>query len=74
MLERIYCLFHKSLLILLIAKVLNEGFLHNLCPCFDIVFVQLGVIARTRSNFVEITDVAECYLIITHVRKKEAKK
>ena len=59
---------------MLIAKVLNEGFLRNLCPCFDIVFVQLAVIARTRSNFVEITAVAECYLITTHVKKKEAKK
>ena len=73
MLERIYCLFHKSLLILLIAKVLNEGFLHNLCPCFDIVFAQLGIIAKTRNNFAEITAVAEYYLIITR-EKKESKK
>ena len=33
---------------------LAERFLHNLCPCFDVVFVQLGVITRTRNNFVEI--------------------
>ena len=36
---------------------------------FDIVFVQLGVIARTRNNFVEIAAVAERYLIIIHVKK-----
>ena len=37
-------------------------------------FVQLGVIARTRNNFVEIKAVTEGYLIITHVKNKESKK
>ena len=52
------------------TKVLNEGFLHNLCLCFDIVFAQLGVIAKTSNNFAEITTAAECYLIITHEKKR----
>ena len=51
-----------------------EGFLYNLCPCFHIVFAQLGVIPRTRNKFVEIVAVAERYLIITHVKNKESKK
>ena len=53
-------------------KILNEGFLCNICPCFDIVFAQLGVITRARNNFAEIAAVAERYLIITHVENKEA--
>ena len=52
---------------MLIANALNEGFLHNLCPCFDIMFAQLGVIARTRN---EITAATECYLVITHIKKR----
>ena len=58
-----------------IAKVLTEGLLHNIGPCFDIVFAQLKVIPRTRNKFVEIVAVAERYLIITHVKKnKESRK
>ena len=53
---------------------LVEGFLHNLCPCFDIVFAQVGVIPKTRNNSVEIVAVAERYLVITHVQNKESKK
>ena len=41
---------------------------------FDIVFVQLGVIPRTRIKFIEIVAVAEYYLIITHVKDKESIK
>ena len=51
-----------------------RGFLHNLCPCFDIVLAQLGVIPRARNRFVEIVAVAERYLIITHVENKVLKK
>ena len=40
----------------------------------DIAFEQLGVIPRTRNEFFEIAAVAECYLIITHVKNKESKK
>ena len=50
---------------------LAEGSHHNLCPCFDIVFVQLGDIPRTRSMFAEIVAAAEHYLIITHVKIKQ---
>ena len=53
--------------------MLPEGFLHNLCPCFDIVFAQLGVIPRARNKFSEIIVVAERYLIITHVKSKDLK-
>ena len=53
-----------------IAKALKEGFLHNLCPCFDIVFAQLGFIARTSKKFVKIAAVAEFYLMITHILKR----
>ena len=36
---------------------------------------QLGVMPRTRNKFVEIVATAECYLIITYVKKnKESKK
>ena len=59
---------------MLIAKVINEGFLHSRCPCFDIVFAQLGVIPRTRNNFVEVTAAVEYYFIITHVKKKRIKE
>ena len=60
--------------LLWIAKVLTEGFLHNLCPCFDIVFAQLGVIPRTRNRSAEVAAVVERYLIITHLKNKESKK
>ena len=41
-----------------------EGFLHNLCPCFDIVFAALGLITRASNNIVEIAVTLECYLIM----------
>ena len=41
-----------------------ERHLHNLCPCFDIVFVELWVITRTGNTFVEIVAVSGRYLII----------
>ena len=43
---------------------LVEGFLRNLCPCFDIVFAPLGLITRTSNNIVEIAVTSECFLII----------
>ena len=51
-----------------------KGFLRNLCPCFDIVFGQLGVITRTRNESVETVAVPECYLTINNVKNKESKK
>ena len=51
--------FFKSLLPFLtsvnyegICLDLVERFLHNLCPCFDIAFVQIQVITRTWNKFV----------------------
>ena len=55
-------------------SILSQGFLHNLCLCFDIAFAQLGVIPRTRKRFDEIVAVAECYLISNHVKNKESMK
>ena len=46
---------------------LAKGFLHIFCPCFDLVFVPLGLITRTRYEIVpivEIVVISECYLII----------
>ena len=57
-----------------LSKVLTERPLRNICPCFDIVFAQLGVIPRARNKFVEKVAAAERYLIITHVKKKSKKK
>ena len=51
---------------------LGEGFLHKLCPCFNIVFAQLGVITRTRNKFVEIVVASEWYLIINSGIKEAA--
>ena len=50
----------------------SKGFLCNLRPCFDIAFVKLRVIPRTKNRFVEILAVWECYLIANHVKYKEA--
>ena len=55
-------------------SILSQGFLHNLCPCFDIAFAQLGATPRTRNRFDEIVTVSECYLISNHVKNKESKK
>ena len=38
------------------------------------MFAKLRVITRTRKKFAEIVTVAERYLFIQHVRKKETKK
>ena len=48
---------------------LAEGFLHNFCPCFDIVFAPLGLITRTSNKIVEIVVTSECYLIINPFKK-----
>ena len=77
--KELVCLILKSLLPFLTfvnyeGPYLAEGLLHNLCPCFDIAFAQLGVIPRTRNKFVEILAVAECYLITNHVKKKKESK
>ena len=53
----------------------TEGLLHNIGPCFGIVFAQSKVIPKTRNKFVEIVAAAERYLIKTHIKKnKESKK
>ena len=51
---------------------LAERFLQNFCPCFHNVLAQLGVIARTRNKFVEITAVLERYLFINSGIKEKA--
>ena len=68
-LKELILLFHKSLLLLLTivnsdGLYLADGFLRNLYPCSDIVFVQLRCITRTRNKFVEIVPASERYLII----------
>ena len=72
-LERTILFIFKSPLIFLTfvnyeAPYFAEGFLLNLRQCFDIGFVQLGVIPRTKNEFVEIVTVAECYLITNYVK------
>ena len=73
--ERISCLFYKSILPFL-TIILNcegpylvEGFLHNF---FDIALAKLGVITRTRNMFVEIAAASERYLIINSGIKERA--
>ena len=57
------------------GRYLAEGLLHNLSPCFDIVFEPLGVITRTNKKIVEIVSASEFYLIINPLKKnKESKK
>ena len=53
---------------------LAEGFLHNLSSCFDIIFAQLRVIARTWNKIAKIVAASECYFIINPLKKgiKEA--
>ena len=76
--KELVCLFCKSLPFLPFENCKNLyfalGFLYNLCPFFHIVFTQLGVIPTTRNKFVKIIAVAECYLIIIHVKNRESKK
>ena len=59
---------------LLQHTVSEKRFLHKLCPYFNIVFAQLGVIPGTRNKSVEIPAAAERYLIITRIKNKESKK
>ena len=54
---------------------LAEGFLHTLCPCFDIAFAPLGVITRINNGIVKTVAAQECYLIIIFFKKnRESKK
>ena len=48
---------------------LAEGFYHNFCPCFYIVFAPLGFITRTSNKIVEIVVTSEFYLIINPFKK-----
>ena len=48
---------------------LAEGFNHNFCPCFYIVFAPLGFITRTSNKIVEIVVTSECHLIINPFKK-----
>ena len=73
--ERISCLFYKSILPFL-TIILNcegpylvEGFLHNF---FFFFLAKLGVITRTRNMFVEIAAASERYLIINSGIKERA--
>ena len=51
------------------GSYLAEGFLHNIFPCFDIVFAPLGVITRTNNKIVEIAATSAYYLIINLFKK-----
>ena len=65
--KELVCLFYKSLPCILNfvnCKGPCERPFHNICPCFDIVFAQLGVIPIARNEFAEIVAAAECYLNI----------
>ena len=53
---------------------LAEGFLHNLCLCFDIVVAQLKVITRIRNEFVETVAVAERDLMRNSYKKSSNKR
>ena len=46
------------------SPYLAEGFLHSFCPCFDIVFAPLGLIAKTSNKSAEIVVTSGRYLII----------
>ena len=68
-------------LLLLFITLLNiegaylvKGFLHKLCQCFDVPFVQLWFITRARNKFAEIIAFAEYYLIISDAQNKEWKR
>ena len=72
-------LFYKSLLTFLTfvnyeGPCLAEYFLTTILICFDIVFAQFRVIPRTGNRFFKTVAVAECYLVITHIKNKESKK
>ena len=76
--KELFCLFCKSLPPFLTFvncedPYFTEGFLHNLCQCFDIVFAPLGVMTTT-NKIVEIAAASECYLIINLLKNKESKK
>ena len=49
---------------------LVEGFLHNLCPCFNTAFIR--TIIRTRNKFIEIAAASERYSIINSGIKEPA--
>ena len=73
-LKKLVFLFCKSLLPFLTfvnceGPYFAEGFLHNLCQYFDIVFAPLEVIIRTNNKIVEIVATSECYLIINLFKK-----
>ena len=66
-------LFYKSLLPVLTfvtceVPYLADGFLHKLCPCFDILFAQSEV--TPRNKFVVIVAVAINYCYNYNLRKK----
>ena len=54
------------------SPYLSERFLHNLCPSFNIMFAQLGVITRKRNKFTEIVAASKRYLIINSGIKEAA--
>ena len=79
----IYFLEKSSLFVLEIATTFfnlhelqrsSEKLLHNIWPCFNIVFARLGVIPRARNRFAEVVAAAERYLIITHVKNVQSNK
>ena len=68
------CLFYKLLLPFLTfgkceGSYLVEGFLYNLCSCFDIVFFANR---SHHKKFVAIVPASERYIIINSGRKDEA--
>ena len=54
------------------SPYLAERFLHNICPSFNIMFAQLGVITRKRNKFAEIVAASKRYLIINSGIKEAA--
>ena len=73
-------LFLKSLLLFITflnveSAYLVKGFLHKLCQCFDVSFVQLWFITRARNKFAEIIAFVEYYyLIVSDAQNKESKR
>ena len=48
---------------------LAEGFLHDFCLCFDIVFAPIGLITTTSNKIVGIVVTSESYLIRNPFKK-----
>ena len=69
--KKLICLFFKSLLLDL--SNFRELWRYNFFACFDIVFVQLGIIIITKNKFFGMIAVAVQYLI-TDVQNNESKK